>query len=150
MFGSIGITELILIGGIALIFLGPEKFPEFAKIMARTVRDIRGYVADAQKDIAQELKPVKDELDKLSKVDPEAYLERLADSANEDEEWDNINLEPDPSILDAVPDPESESAEPATPDESEESSVAPDGAVAYEQSTPAHEEPEPGTRDLDG
>jgi len=35
MFGSIGFTELILIAGVALMVLGPEKFPEFAKMAAQ-------------------------------------------------------------------------------------------------------------------
>ena len=103
MFGSIGITEIMLIAGIALIFLGPEKFPEFAKIMARTVRDIRGYVQDAQKDIAEELKPIKKELDKLSSVDPEAYLEKLADAADDENEYADIIPEPDISPTLAPP-----------------------------------------------
>lgn len=83
MFGSIGITELMLIAGVALVFLGPDKFPEFAKIVARTIRDVRGYVQDAQRDISEELKPIKKELNQLSQYNPEDYLERLADSAEE-------------------------------------------------------------------
>ncbi|HIF05099.1 MAG TPA: preprotein translocase, partial [Candidatus Poseidoniales archaeon] len=59
MFGSIGVFEIVLIAGLALMILGPDKFPEFAKISMRTVRDIRKYMSDAQRDIASELNPLK-------------------------------------------------------------------------------------------
>ena len=89
MFGSIGVTELLVIAGVALVFLGPERFPEFAKIVARTFRDVRGYMDEAKRDIAKEIKPVKDELAKLSKIDPETYIEKLADTALDGEDDDD-------------------------------------------------------------
>jgi Tat protein translocase TatB subunit len=95
MFGSIGITELIVIAGIALIVLGPDKFPEFAKLAIRSMRDIRKYVADAQQEIAKELDPMKKKLDEASKIDPEAYLENLVGDSNDDEDDDSINPEPE-------------------------------------------------------
>ena len=96
MFGSIGITELIVIAGVALMVLGPDKFPEFAKLAIRSMRDIRKYVADAQQEIAKELDPMKKKLDEASKIDPEAYLENLVgDGDGDDEEDDTINPEPE-------------------------------------------------------
>jgi len=38
---SIGTSELILIGIIALIFLGPRKLPQIAKTIGRTMADFR-------------------------------------------------------------------------------------------------------------
>ena len=140
MFGSIGITELMLIAAIALMFLGPEKFPEFAKIMARTIRDIRGYVQDAQKDIAKELKPIKKELDDLSKIDPEAYLDKLAESGDEEDD-SPPNVEPDTSSLSFDID-------------TEEEGESLDGTIRYDSYDSAPEEPEPTDNDdpekLDG
>ncbi|MCH7910839.1 MAG: twin-arginine translocase TatA/TatE family subunit [Candidatus Hydrogenedentes bacterium] len=135
MFGSIGITELLLIAAIALMFLGPEKFPEFAKIMARTIRDIRGYVQDAQKDIAKELKPIKKELDDLSKIDPEAYLDKLAESG-EDEDESPPNVEPDTSSLSFDLD-------------TEEEGESIDGTIQYDSYDSAPEEPKPADEDSD-
>ena len=60
MFG-IGFPEMIIIAGIALVVIGPEKFPDFAKIVMRTIRDIRGYVDEARQEINKELKPMKKE-----------------------------------------------------------------------------------------
>ena len=138
MFGSIGITELLLIAAIALMFLGPEKFPEFAKIMARTIRDIRGYVQDAQKDIAKELKPVKEELENLRKIDPEAYLEKLA--GPEEEEEGPPNLEPDPSTMSFDLDSKEEEDEEGDSDSGEGGSI--EGTIHYDSYDSAPEEPE--------
>ena len=99
MFGSIGIGEIVLIAGIALMVLGPDKFPEFAKMAARLVRDLRKYTDEVKRDLTDELKPMKKELEDLSRVNPEEYLDSLM---GEDEEDDGtINPEPefDPNQL---------------------------------------------------
>ena len=98
MFGSIGVFEIIIIAGIALMVLGPEKFPEFAKMAARLVRDIRSYGSEIQSEIAKEIKPMQKELDDLSKIDPEKYIDSLV-GGDEDDEDDSINLEPDLSAM---------------------------------------------------
>ena len=41
IFESIGTSELILIGIIALIFLGPRKLPQIARTIGKTVSDLR-------------------------------------------------------------------------------------------------------------
>lgn len=108
MFGSIGIFELIIIAGIALMVLGPERFPEFAKMAARFVRDVRSYAGDVQREISKEIRPVQDELRDLQRIDPERYLESLMEE--EDEEDQTINPEPHPSEVDWYP-PEQEEGE---------------------------------------
>lgn len=75
---GIGFGEIILIAGIALIVIGPEKFPDFAKIVLRTVNDLRGYVDEIQKEVSKEIKPIKRELDQISKYDPEKYIDALS------------------------------------------------------------------------
>jgi sec-independent protein translocase protein TatB len=74
---GIGMSEMILIAVIALIVFGPEKFPDFAKIALRTMRDLRGYVDEIQGEVTKELNPIKKELNKLSK-DSEKYIEKIA------------------------------------------------------------------------
>ena len=112
MFGSIGIFEIVLVGGVALMVLGPEKFPEFAKLSMRTVRDIRKYVNEAQRDIANELNPIKKEIGDIRRVDVEDYVEKLvgddsdkstdheSDSEMDDMDSQPYNPEPDPSVID--------------------------------------------------
>lgn len=82
---GIGMGEMIVIGGIALIVIGPERFPEFAKIVMRTIRDVRGYVDEAKREITKEIAPVKRELDEMSRYDPETYIDRLMADDDEDE-----------------------------------------------------------------
>lgn len=74
---GIGFSEMILIAGIALVVIGPEKFPEFAKLVIRTVRDLRGYVDDVKSEVTKELKPIRKEMDSLSRIDPEKYIDSL-------------------------------------------------------------------------
>lgn len=78
MFNSIGVGEIIVIAVIALIVMGPEKFPEFAKVAMRAWRDLRGYVDDIKKEMANELNPVKREINQLSRYKPEEYIDKLA------------------------------------------------------------------------
>lgn len=74
---NIGFTEMIVVAGIALVVIGPEKFPDFAKMAIRTFRDLRGYFDDLKTEAVRELNPVRNELDKLSRVDPEKYIDAL-------------------------------------------------------------------------
>ena len=78
MFGNLGMSELIIIGAIALVVIGPEKFPEFAKIAMRAYRDLRGYVDDIKRELAEEIKPVQREIRELAKYNPEDYIEHMA------------------------------------------------------------------------
>jgi Tat protein translocase TatB subunit len=68
----------MIIAVIALIVLGPEKFPEYAKIAMRAYRDFRGYIDDIKREMTEELKPVKEELRELARHNPEEYVEDLA------------------------------------------------------------------------
>ncbi len=77
---GIGFTEMIIIAGIALVVLGPEKFPEFAKIAIRAIRDIRGYFDEVKTEIAKEVKPLEKELNELTKKSNELYREILTET----------------------------------------------------------------------
>ena len=84
MFGSLGFSELLIIAAVALVILGPEKFPGQAKIFMRFVRDIRSYWDEAKRDLTDELKPVKMEFKELQKYKPEDYLESMTSDSSED------------------------------------------------------------------
>jgi len=88
MFGTIGFTEIIVIAGVALVILGPDKFPSHAKIAIRFIRDIRGYWDEARRDLTEELKPVKKEIRELEKYKPEDYLETMTTDSTEDTSFD--------------------------------------------------------------
>lgn len=127
MFGNIGPVELILIAGIALIVIGPEKFPEFAKIAIRTVRDLRGYVSEVKADINKEMSAVRKEVKSLSRYDPETYIDALAGTTKEEEKK-----------------PASSAATNQTPTTDATPGAAPSGGASPTPGTQAGEEPAGG------
>ena len=84
---GMGFGEIILIAGIALVVIGPEKFPDFAKILLRTFRDVRQQFDEMKTDISKELQPMKRELNELTKQDPEKYIDALM--ADEEDQAEN-------------------------------------------------------------
>ena len=82
---GIGMSEMLLIAVIALIVFGPEKFPDYAKIFLRAMRDIQGYVTEVKTDLAKEINPLKRELDKLNRENPEKLIDALMKGGEEKE-----------------------------------------------------------------
>lgn len=66
---GIGFTEMIVIAMIALVAIGPEKFPEVAKVFIRTWRDLRKNMDDLKSELTEELRPVQRELRQLGRED---------------------------------------------------------------------------------
>jgi sec-independent protein translocase protein TatB len=85
MFESIGFSEMLLVAVIALIVLGPEKFPEYAKIFLRATRDLQGYIKGVREDLAKEVNPLKKEFDKLNRQDPEKLLDAFMKTGDKEE-----------------------------------------------------------------
>ena len=81
---NLDVPEFLLLLAVALIILGPEKFPQYAKIALKTYRDIRNYFDEAKREIANELTPVKTELQQLTRYDPETYLNKLTEAVSEE------------------------------------------------------------------
>lgn len=57
---GIGTGELILIVVVALIVLGPKRFPDIAQKMGRVVRDLRRTTDDLQRTFREEVKEARD------------------------------------------------------------------------------------------
>ena len=60
---DIGITKLAIIGGIALVVIGPEKLPGLAKTIGTLLGRARRYVADVKAEVNRSM-----ELDELKKM----------------------------------------------------------------------------------
>jgi sec-independent protein translocase protein TatB len=71
---DIGFTELLLIGVVALIVIGPERLPKVARTAGHLFGRLQRYVADVKADINRELK-----LEELRKI--EAEMREKAQSA---------------------------------------------------------------------
>ncbi len=59
MFG-IGMPELLVILGLALIILGPKKIPEIARGLGRAMREFRRATNDMREQFEEETKELKD------------------------------------------------------------------------------------------
>lgn len=57
MFG-LGAGEILLIGIIALLFVGPKKIPELAKSFGKAIREFQDAKDDVSDSIRNEKKPV--------------------------------------------------------------------------------------------
>lgn len=71
MFPNLGMSELILILVIALVFFGPSKLPDVGKSLGKTINEFRrasatsfGEVDEAVKD----LKDIKEEVQQVAQV----------------------------------------------------------------------------------
>jgi sec-independent protein translocase protein TatB len=60
---DIGFSELMVIGVVALIVIGPERLPRVARTLGHLVGRLQRYVADVKADINREV-----ELDELKKM----------------------------------------------------------------------------------
>ncbi len=60
---DIAFTELLVIGVVALIVIGPEKLPRMARTVGHLAGRLQRYVADVKADINREI-----ELDELRKM----------------------------------------------------------------------------------
>ena len=60
---DIGVTKLAIIGGIALVVIGPEKLPGLAKTLGTLIGRARRYVADVKDEVNRSM-----ELDELKKM----------------------------------------------------------------------------------
>jgi sec-independent protein translocase protein TatB len=60
---DIGFSELLVIGLVALIVIGPEKLPRVARTVGHLVGRLQRYVADVKSDINREV-----ELEELRKM----------------------------------------------------------------------------------
>ena len=63
---DIGFEKLALIGGIALVFLGPEKLPRVARTLGTLLGKAQRYVADVKAEVNRSI-----ELDDLKKMKTE-------------------------------------------------------------------------------
>ncbi|NTV11643.1 MAG: twin-arginine translocase subunit TatB [Zoogloea sp.] len=70
---DVGFSELIVIGLVALIVIGPERLPKVARTVGHLVGRLQRYVADVKSDIQREM-----QLDELKKLQSQ-----MQDSARE-------------------------------------------------------------------
>ena len=113
---DIGFSELVVIGLVALIVIGPEKLPRVARTVGHLIGRLQRYVADVKSDINREV-----ELEELRKMrdsvqQAAASIETSVTSGlNKTEEEINRSISGEaPAVAEATP--AATSPEPAKPD----------------------------------
>ena len=90
---DIGFWELSIIAIIALIVIGPDRLPKFARDAGHFVSKIRGYIRNTRKELEKELevdqvndlrKGIKN-IDNLMKEAPDRIIMGQSDDNNENE-----------------------------------------------------------------
>jgi len=72
---------MMIIAGVALVVVGPEKFPPLAKAVIKTFRELKAQIEETQREITKEIRPVQKELRELSKHKPEDYIDKITGGA---------------------------------------------------------------------
>lgn len=62
---DIGLLELILIGIVAFLVLGPERMPEFISQIGRTIRNAKLWVGEMRHQLEQETRDLRDEVSEV-------------------------------------------------------------------------------------
>jgi len=83
---GIGWTEILVLGVIALVVMGPEQFPNFAKTIIRAARDLRGYwdeirvevEKEVKKPLERELRPLQQDFRNMTRQDPDNYTRTIS------------------------------------------------------------------------
>ncbi len=78
IFESIGTSELILIGIIALIFLGPRKLPEIARKMGKIMADFRNTTSEFKETWEREVNFEAEEVAIRTGELPDAQVPRIS------------------------------------------------------------------------
>ena len=97
---DIGFLELIVIGVIAFLVLGPERMPELFGQVGRVVRKGRGWIDDIRKQIDVETAPLKNPLHDVEDalkggIDGynETIMKELGQSMPQDLSFDPLNTD---------------------------------------------------------
>ena len=83
MFGN-GMTEWLVVGGVALIVLGPERLPSLVRMAGRATGKVRGLWADVQRELdgslpADEVRELAENVRELrAKTNVKQFVRRLA------------------------------------------------------------------------
>jgi len=106
---DIGFTEMLLIGVVALVVIGPERLPKVAREVGTYVARVRRFVQNAKRDIETELH--NEDLQKIlqQQQDDIQNLKEMVNDTKRDVAFDEIE-----EALNAVEEPKSSEPEKTT------------------------------------
>ncbi len=115
---DVGLTELMVIGVVALIVIGPERLPKVARTAGLLLGRLQRYVGDVKADINREI-----QLDELKKMQQEVTTQVGSITASVTHEMREIEKAADPLA-------DSSSAAPAATASGPDAVAAPVGGAA--------------------
>jgi sec-independent protein translocase protein TatB len=85
---DIGVSKLMIVGGIALIVIGPERLPRVARMVGTMVGRAQRYVAEVKAEVnrsieLEELKKMRDEFDQAARGVDESIRSGVQQAASE-------------------------------------------------------------------
>ena len=104
---DIGFSELMVIGVVALIVIGPEKLPRMARTVGHLAGRLQRYVSDVKADINREI-----ELDELRKMRDSMQEAASNFESTVHTEMHKTETELNKSVEDVVSDKKTEEAKP--------------------------------------
>jgi sec-independent protein translocase protein TatB len=104
---DIGFSELMVIGVVALIVIGPEKLPRMARTVGHLAGRLQRYVSDVKADINREI-----ELDELRKMRDSMQQAASSFETTVQTEVTNTETELNKSVEEVVSDQKPEEAKP--------------------------------------
>ena len=105
---DIAFTELMVIGLVALIVIGPEKLPRMARTVGHLAGRLQRYVSDVKADINREI-----ELDELRKMRDSMQQAASSFESNVQSELTKTETELNKAIETAVEEKKPEATKPA-------------------------------------
>ena len=117
---NMGLTEILVIGGIALVIFGPDKLPQMARTLGKVIVDMKRAVngvkstvkEEIDNNIGNELKEVndfrKDVNQKLGNRSVEGILNTAADAIERSSPKKALSETPEPKPLLPEPPPKTE------------------------------------------
>lgn len=130
MFGSIGMTELIVIMVVALIVIGPKRLPELARTLGKALGDFKRATSDFQSSFS-----IEDDYD-LDVLDAEIKEKDKKPGAEESDEGDVDAEDHDGEEADTA-EQTAEPGQPETDDTAPEADAAATDSEAAEDKTGA-------------
>lgn len=96
---DIGAGEILGLGVVALMLLGPKRLPTFASDAARFLHKVKGFTSDATAELRENLGPGFENLD-IADLNPKTFIRKQMDSVLDE------NNESDQPVNNAKLDPE--------------------------------------------